>query len=130
VLEGDEVGTLLGDEHIFGGPALVGRILLERRVEAHHFQEVEAHAVRSGHGEDRAPVALERREARLTQPRPGCVGAGSSVTGAPRVLAPRGFSAFSSSGQAKNKIDFVLAAATHSAKASKRRPTESFRHIE
>jgi hypothetical protein len=70
VLEGDEVGTVLGDEDVLGAPALVGRIHFQRRIEAHHLEEVERDAVAARHREDRAAVALLRNEARLLQAPP------------------------------------------------------------
>ena len=101
VLERDELRPVLGDEHVLGTPALVRGVLLERGLVAHYFEEIEAHPVGPGHRQDRATIALLSAQAGLVQPFPGFVGAASSVTGAPRVVAPRGLSAFSSSGQAK-----------------------------
>ena len=70
-------GAVLGDEDVLGAPALVGRVGLERGVEAHHLEEIEAHAVGARHREDRAAVALERARARLAAgaptPRPAPV---------------------------------------------------------
>jgi hypothetical protein len=74
VLQRDELRPVLGDENDFGGPALVRRVGLERRAEAHHLQEIEAHSVRARHREDRAPVALVRAQARLVQAPPGLSG--------------------------------------------------------
>jgi len=71
VLQGDEVVAVLGYENVFRAPALVWRIGLQCRIESQHFEEVETDAIRAGHRQDGAAVALLRAQAGLAQPFPG-----------------------------------------------------------
>ncbi len=74
VLQGYEIFALLGYEDVFGAPALIGRVRLQRRIESQHFQEIETDAIRTGHRQYCATIALHRAQTWLTQPPPGFAG--------------------------------------------------------
>src|SRR5262249_52015119 len=81
VLEADEPRLVGGNVHVLRRPRLVRAGRGESRPEADDLEEIEARPVRPGHGEDRAPVALQRREPGLAETSPRLARPGRELDG-------------------------------------------------
>ena len=81
VLQADKVAPVFHHIDIFGAPGLVGRMRAETGRVAGHFDEVEAGAVRPGHGQDGAPVSFKVADAGRLEAQPARVRLG--VQGSP-----------------------------------------------
>ncbi len=99
VHQADVLAVVAIDVNLFRAPRLIRRGRFFQRLERHDFEEVERHAIRAGHGENRRDgLALASDKPSARKSFHAFDGSRSSVTGAPLVVPPRGAGAPASNG--------------------------------